>query len=467
MSASGEFSHPSSPPTLMVVDDEPNALFTVSKILEDEGYRVVQALGGRRALRKLKRKRCNVVITDERMPDLSGMELFRKIKEVDDTIPVILLTAYGSVDLAVEALKEGAYYFFEKPILSNLERFLAIVRQATRTEALEREVSTLRREGPKGMGLPEIVGKSRKMQEILGMVRTVAPTEKTVLIEGESGTGKELIARAIHRLSLRKDRPLITVSCGALSDELLTSELFGHVKGAFTGAIEDQKGRFELANGGTLFLDEIAEVPLHLQRRLLRVLQEKEYQKVGSSKTIKTDVRIISATHTDLHEEVKKGNFRDDLYYRLSVVPIKIPPLRERRDDIPLLVGHFLRKYQEGSERYRILPEVMEKLQGYSWPGNIRELENVVQQMMIFCQKRTIQLHDLPPHILINREQLDGSGDSFSLPRLVSELEKGYILQTLNKTNWHFGKTAQQLGLTRKMLGDRIRKYRLDQLRRG
>jgi DNA-binding NtrC family response regulator len=259
---------------------------------------------------------------------------------------------------------------------------------------------------------------------------------------------------------------MVAVSCGALSDDLLTSELFGHVKGAFTGAVEDQKGRFESAHGGTLFLDEISEVPLHLQRRLLRVLQEKEFEKVGSSKTIKTDVRIISATQNDLHEEVKKGNFRDDLYYRLSVVPIMIPALSERGDDIPLLVGHFLRKYQEGKEGYRILPEVMEKLQSYGWPGNIRELENVVQQMMLFCQNRTIQLRDVPPQILIDRDHPQGSGDSFSLPSLVSELEKSYLLQTLKKTGWHLGKTAQQLGMTRKMLGDRIRKYDLDQLKK-
>ncbi|NIS70094.1 MAG: response regulator, partial [Proteobacteria bacterium] len=347
---------------------------------------VVQALGGRAALRKLKRKRCNVVIADEKMPDLSGMELFRKIREIDETVPVIILTAFGSVDFAVEALKEGIFYFFEKPISSGLERFLAIVKQATKTEALERELDALRREREARVGLPKILGKNRKMQEIFEIVRMVAPTEKSVLIQGESGTGKELIARAIHELSRRKDKPMVAVSCGALSDDLLTSELFGHVKGAFTGAIEHKKGRFESADGGTLFLDEIAEVPLHLQRRLLRVLQEKEFEKVGSSQTIRTDVRIITATKTDLFQEVKKGNFRDDLYYRLSVVPIMIPPLRDRKDDVPLLVGHFLRKYQEGNKRYQILPEVIERLQSYPWPGNIRELENVVQQMMIFCQ---------------------------------------------------------------------------------
>ncbi|MBW2058469.1 MAG: sigma-54-dependent Fis family transcriptional regulator [Deltaproteobacteria bacterium] len=462
----GESSRGAEPPTLMVVDDEPNALFTVSKILEDHGYRVVQALGGRRALRKLKRKRCNVVIADERMPDLSGMELFRRIKAMDETIPVIILTAYGSVDFAVQALREGIYYFFEKPIFSNLERFLAIIKQATKTEALERELNALRREKSEGMEFPGIIGKSRKMREVLEMVRMVAPTDKTVLIQGESGTGKELIARAIHKLSPRRGKPMVAVSCGALSDDLLTSELFGHVKGAFTGAVDDQKGRFETAHGGTLFLDEIAEVPLQLQRRLLRVLQEKEFEKVGSSRTIKTDVRIISATQTNLHEEVTKGNFRDDLYYRLSVVPIMIPPLRERTDDIPLLLGHFLTKHQERGERYRVLPEVVEKLQAYRWPGNVRELENVVQQMMIFCQSRTIRLRDLPPHILVNRKDASETGETISLPRLVSELEESYILQALSKTDWHLGETARQLGMTRKMLGDRIRKYQLDRLRK-
>ncbi len=451
----------------MVVDDEPNAVFIVSKILEDHGYQVVQALGGPAALRKLRRKRCNVVIADEKMPDLSGMELFRKIKAIDETIPVIILTAFGSVDFAVEALKAGVFYFFEKPIFSNLERFLAIVKQATKTEALERELNALRREKEEGTRLPKIIGKNRKMQEILEVVRMVAPTDKSVLIQGESGTGKELIARTVHQLSLRKSKPMVAVSCGALSDDLLTSELFGHVKGAFTGAIEHKIGRFESANGGTLFLDEIAEVPLHLQRRLLRVLQEKEFEKVGSSQTIKTDVRIITATKTDLYEEVKNGRFRDDLYYRLNVVPIPIPPLRERRDDVPLLVGHFLHKYQERAKRYQILPEVIERLQAYHWPGNIRELENVVQQMMIFCQNHTIRLRDLPPHVLVDHEEIKGIGETLSLPRLVKELEESYIIQTLHQTNWHLGDTAQRLGMTRKMLGDRIKKYQLDRLKKS
>ncbi len=406
------------------------------------------------------------MITDEKMPDLSGMELFRKIRKIDETIPVIILTAFGSVDLAVQALKEGIFYFFEKPIYSNLERFLAIVKQATKTEALERELDALRKEKEAGIRLPKIIGKNRKMQGVFEVVRTVAAAEKTVLIQGESGTGKELIARAIHRLSRRKDKPMVTVSCGALSDDLLTSELFGHVKGAFTGAIENKVGRFESAIGGTLFLDEIAEVPLHLQRRLLRALQEKEFEKVGSSKTIRSDVRIITATKTDLFEEVKKGNFRDDLYYRLSVVPIIIPPLRERTDDIPLLVGHFLRKYQDGTKKFQILPEVMERLQSYHWPGNIRELENVVQQLMLFCKHYTIRLHDLSPHILVGHEQVQGKGESLSLPRLVTELEKSYIIQTLHETNWHLGQTAERLGMTRKMLGDRIEKYQINDLKK-
>ncbi len=466
MSLKSEDSQLRDSPTIMVVDDEPNALFIISKILEDRGYRVVQALGGRAALRKLKRKRCNVVIADEKMPDLSGMELFRKIRAIDETVPVIILTAFGSVDFAVEALKEGIFYFFEKPISSSLERFLAIVKQATKTEALERELDALRREKEARVGLPKILGKNRKMQEIFEIIRMVAPTEKSVLIQGESGTGKELIAKSIHELSRRKEKPMVAVSCGALSDDLLTSELFGHVKGAFTGAIENKSGRFESADGGTLFLDEIAEVPLHLQRRLLRVLQEKEFEKVGSSKTIRTDVRIITATNTDLFQEVKKGNFRDDLYYRLSVVPITIPPLRDRKDDVPLLVGYFLRKYQEGKKGYQILPEVIERLQSYTWPGNIRELENVVQQMMIFCQNHTIRMRDLPPHIMVDHSEIRDKRDSLSLPRLVSELEKSYIVQTLNKTNWHLGQTAQQLGMTRKMLGDRIQKYQLDRLKK-
>jgi len=444
----------------LVVDDEPNSLFALSRILEDEGYRVITAENGKRALGKLKKDMVNVIVTDERMPDLGGMELLKEVKKRYESIPVIFLTAFGSVDLAVEALKEGAFYFFEKPVANNLERFITIINQAVRTQSLETQIYHLRKEVSEKYSFSNIVGKSRQMLEIFEIIDRVAPTDKTVLIQGESGTGKELIAKAIHSRSLRGNRPMVTVPCGALTDSLLTSELFGHSRGAFTGAEKDQLGRFELAQGGTLFLDEIAEIPLTLQKRLLRILQEGEFQRVGSSKTLKADVRLIAVTNKDLYEEVKNKRFRQDLYYRLSVVPIYIPPLREREDDIPLLIKHFVDKYHEGKRSVRILPEVVEKMKRYPWPGNVRELENVVQQTILFCENQTITTKDLPPQIFLpdlSEDQVEGQ--KISLGDIVSDIEKRCIRRKLHQTNWHLHNTAKELGITRKMLGIRMAKY--------
>lgn len=306
------------------------------------------------------------------------------------------------------------------------------------------------------------MGNSDKMREIFETLERVAPTDKTILIQGESGTGKELIARAIHEKSRRRNKKLVTVNCAALTDTLVTSELFGHNKGAFTGATDVSSGRFELADGGTLFLDEIGETSPLLQKTLLRVLQEKEFEKVGGGKTIKVDVRIICSTNRDLKSEVEKGTFRKDLFYRLNVVPLNLPPLRERKSDISILISHFLKKYEDGSNPITILPEVVEHLKGYDWPGNVRELENIVQQMMVFCRHNTITLSDLPPHILMNNKKMSSvDSDDFSLPKLIEEMEKEYIIEALKKTNWHRENAARLLGITRKMLGDRINKYEL------
>jgi DNA-binding NtrC family response regulator len=454
--------------SILVVDDEPNSLFALSRILEDEGFRVITAQNGKSALAKLKKEMVNVIVTDERMPDLGGMELLKEVKQRYESIPVILLTAFGSVDMAVEALKEGAFYFFEKPVTNNLERFLTIINQAVRTQALEVQIYHLRKEVSEKYSFSNIVGKSPQMLEIFEIVDRVAPLDKTILIQGESGTGKELIAKAIHSLSLRGTRPMVTVACGALTDSLLTSELFGHSKGAFTDAVKEQLGRVELAQGGTLFLDEISEIPINFQKRLLRILQEKEFQRVGSSQTIKADIRIIAATNKDLYEEVRNKRFRQDLYYRLSVVPITIPPLRERREDIPLLVKHFLDKYSDGIHPPRILPDVVERMKQYPWPGNVRELENVVQQMILFCQNETITAKDLPPRIFLAEisEDLVEEGTT-SLTDIVSDIEKKYILSKLHQTNWHLHNTAKALGITRKMLGIRMAKYGITHPRKG
>ena len=450
--------------TILVVDDEPNALFGLCQILTGEGYKVIPAESGKAALERLKRDQIDMIITDERMPGLSGTELLSEIKRMDQGIPVILITAYGSISMAVEALKRGAFYFFEKPIFSKLEWFLSITRQALKTQEMEREINYLRKEISEKYSFPNIIGNHPKMGEIFEIIGKVAKTEKTVLIQGESGTGKDLIAKTIHYHSMRKNKPLITVNCGALTDTLLTTELFGHAKGAFTGAVRDTVGRFQVADGGTLVLDEISEVPLNLQKTLLRVIEEKEFERVGSSQSLKVDVRILATTNRNLREEVSKGNFREDLYFRLSIVPIIIPPLRERISDIPLLVNHFLKKFQESKAPVRIEPEMLEYLKTYQWPGNIRELANCVQQMMLFSNGDTITCKECPPYILSKEEDeaiLEREDKRVPLMKMVSALEKKWILSKLKESNWNKAKAAELLGLTRKMLANRIAKYKI------
>ena len=449
-------------PVVLVVDDEPNSLFGVCQILTDEGFRAIPARNGIEALEVLKKDGVNVIVTDERMPDLTGMELLSEVKKMGHRVPVILITAYGSVSMAVESLKRGAFYFFEKPIFNNLEQFLAIIRQALKTQEMERELDHLRKEVTEKYSFPNIITNHPKMFEIFELIGRVAGTDRTVLIQGESGTGKDLIAKTIHYNSLRGDKPLVTVNCGALTETLLTSELFGHTKGAFTGAVKDTIGRFQMADGGTLVLDEIGEVPFHLQKALLRIIEEKEFEKVGDSRSIKVDVRILSTTNRNLQEEVKKENFREDLYFRLSIVPITLPPLRERPSDIPLLANHFLKKLQEGKVPVRIEPEVLEHLKTYPWPGNIRELMNVLQQMMVFCNGNTITINDLPPHMFVRAELEQGATNGkVRLMKMVADLEKKWLLNKLRESDWNQEKATELLGITRKMLANRIRKYKI------
>src|SRR4030043_1592749 len=450
------------PALILVVDDEPNSLFGTCEVLTEEGYRVIPAENGKEALEKLKSDSVNLIITDEKMQGLSGMELLLEAKEIEPQIPVILVTAYGSVSMAVEALKQGAFYFFEKPIFNKLEQFLTIIRQALKTQEMERELDHLRKEVSEKYSFPNIIGQHPKILEIFEIIGKIAKTDKTVLIQGESGTGKDLIAKTIHYNSTRKEKPLVTVNCGALTDTLLTSELFGHVKGAFTGAIKDKIGRFQMADEGTLVLDEIGEVPLHLQKTLLRVIEYKEFERVGDSRPVKVDVRIVSSTNRNLKEEVAKGNFREDLYYRLSIVPITVPPLRERVSDIPLLVSHFLRQFQGEKKTIRIEPEVVEHLKSCHWSGNIRELANVIQQMMVLCRRDTITMNDLPPLLLSADEKPSGEKiGKVSLTRIISDLERRGILSKLKESDWNQEKTAKLLGITRKMLMSRMRKYNI------
>jgi len=451
-------------PSILVVDDEPNSLFGICQVLADEGFQTISARTGKEALEKLKTDAVNLIITDEKMPDLTGTELLLEVKKTHPTIPVILISAYGSVLMAVEALKKGAFYFFEKPIFDKLERFFIIIRQALKTQEMEKEIDSLRKEVTEKYSFPNIVGHHPKMQEIFEIINRVAETDATVLIQGESGTGKDLIAKTIHYNSLRKEKPLVTVNCGALTESLLTSELFGHRKGAFTGAVKDTIGRFQAADGGSLELDEIGEIPVNLQKTLLRVIEEKEFEKVGDSQSTKVDVRIISTTNRNLREEVSKGSFREDLFYRLSIVPITIPPLRERPSDIPLLADYFLKKFQKGKVSIRIEPEVTEQLKTFSWSGNVRELANIIQQMTVFCRRNTISIDDLPPHLFLKEglEQKKSSG-KVQLAKMVSELERKWIVTKLKECDWNQEKTAKLLGITRKMLANRINKYNIKQ----
>ena len=449
-------------PSILVVDDEPNSLFGICQVLTDEGFHPLPAKNGIEALETLKTNSVNLIITDEKMPDMSGTELLSEVKKRHPDIPVILITAYGSVSLAVEVLKRGAFYFFEKPIFDKLERFFIIIRQALKTQEMEREIDYLRKEVTEKYSFPNIIGDYPKMQGIFEIISKVAETDATVLIQGESGTGKDLIAKTIHYHSLRKREPLLMVNCGALTESLLTSELFGHRKGAFTGAIKDTIGRFQAADRGTLVLDEIGEVPINLQKTLLRVIEEKEFERVGDSQSTKVDVRIISTTNRNLQEEVAKGNFREDLYYRLSIVPITIPPLRERTSDIPLLVNHFLKKLRGGKVPLKIEPEVVEQLKTFSWSGNVRELANIIQQMVVFCRKNTITIDDLPPHLFIKEGNIQRQeGGKVQLGKMVSDLEKKWIVSKLKETDWNQEKAAKLLGITRKMLINRISKYHI------
>ncbi len=450
-------------PSLLVVDDEPNSLFGISQILIDEGYEVIQASIGKEALEWLEKKEINLVITDEKMPGLSGMDLLYEIKKSDQQIPVILLTAYGSVSMAVEALKQGAYYFFEKPIFNILDKFLAIIRQALKTQELEKELSHLRKEVREKYSFPNIIGQGQKMMEVFEFIGRVGQTESTVLIQGESGTGKDLIAKTIHYNSPRKNKPLIAVNCGALTDTLLASELFGHTKGSFTGAVRDTVGRFQAAEGGTLVLEEIGEVPLQSQKVLLRVLETKVLERVGSSQSVEVDVRIIVTTNRNLREEVNNGNFRKDLYYRLNILSVTVPPLRERVSDIPLLTDYFLKKYQLGETPFRIKPDVMAFLKTGPWHGNVRELSNVIQHIITFCRNNLITMNDLPSYLLSNEDEFqEMEKGEIDLSKMVSDLEKRWILKKLEEGGWNQQKAMELLGVTRRMLANRIRKYQIE-----
>jgi len=449
--------------TILVVDDEKNYRLVMETLLTKEGYQVLTASSGEEGLTALKEADVDLVVTDMKMPGLDGLQLLGALKERLPDLPIIIMTAYGTVDKAVKAMKKGAFDYITKPFEN--EQMLLSVARALELSRLVRQNRMLQGQVASRYGFESLVGQSRSMREVYALIEKVAPTKTTVLVDGESGTGKELIARAIHHRSLRRDKPFVSVNCSALTETLLESELFGHEKGAFTGASQTRKGRFELAHDGTLFLDEIAHTSPALQVKLLRVVQEMAFERVGGSRTIEVDVRLIVATNRDLKAEVAAGRFQEDLYYRLNVVHIQLPPLRERPDDIPLLAVHFLQKYSTELGRVGLdfEPEVLEALSSYSWPGNVRELENVIERAVVLASGEGIRPVDLPAELRGGGlSQLDM--DSFvspgtSLPEALERFEQYLIRLALKKADYVQARAAETLGIGKSLLQYKLKKY--------
>jgi DNA-binding NtrC family response regulator len=436
--------------SLLVVDDENVVRESLGKWFEEEGYVVETATSAREALLKMARQRWDLALLDIKMPGMDGLELHRKIREVDGETIVIIMTGYASVETAVQALKDGAYDYITKPF--DPDDLARLVRKALEHRQIKEENVRLRESLAEAQAV-ELVGQSEPMQRVLELVRTVAPLDTTVLIHGESGTGKELVARAIHQLSPRRFMPLVTLHCGALTETLLESELFGHEKGAFTGAQYRKKGKFEVAEGGTVFLDEIADISLKTQTDLLRVLQEKEITRVGGNQVIKVDFRAVAASNKDLGGLVKEGLFRPDLYYRLNVFGIALPALRERREDIPLLVEHFVKKYARAmNKRFTgVSRAALEILLAYSWPGNVRELENAIERAMVMGREPELRPGDFPL-------QVGGEG-RVEVGVTLEEVERAHIQRVLEGCDWNQTRAAKMLEIDRVTLYNKIKKY--------
>ena len=448
---------------VMVVDDEKNIREGLGKALEMDGHNIFLASNGKEAFELIKANEMDLVIADLKMPEMSGEELLKQISGSYPTIPVIILTGHGTIESAVNAMRDGAYDFMTKPV--NLDRLSMLVSRALSNRHLVLEHRALQQELERSKSKAEyaqIIGKSSRMKHVIDIVEQVAETKASVLISGESGVGKELIADSIHRLSNRKDKPFIKVHCAALAESLLESELFGHEKGSFTGAIGRKRGRFELAHPGTIFLDEIGEINQNIQIKILRVIQEKQFERVGGEETLEVDVRILAATNKDLRAEIEAGNFREDLFYRLNVVNIHVPPLRERKEDIPLLAASFLKEFSEENSRKieGIEPKAMSSLHNYSWPGNIRELRNCIESAVVLCKGHVITEEDLPPSV---RAGSDQDYIKINLGSSLSDAEREIIRETLLYKNGNKSKTAEVLGIGRKTLHRKIQDYKLDE----
>ena len=450
--------------TVLIVDDEKNYLVVLEALLASEGYDIITADNPDEALRLIKESDLDLVITDMKMPGISGMTILEEAKKVNPDLPIIIMTAFGSIEMAVEAMKKHAYDYIEKPFKN--EALKLTVKKALQNYRLFKENRLLSEALSDRYRFGNIIGKSRPMQEIYDLIRKVSRSKTSVFITGESGTGKELIANAIHYNSPRKDRPFISINCGALTETLLESELFGHERGAFTGAVSMKKGRFEMADGGTLFLDEVSEMSPALQVKLLRVLQEMEFERVGGTRTIDVDVRILSASNRDIKDDVSKGRFREDLYYRLNVIHIEVPSLNERGEDIRLLVNHFINKYGGGDsdEKPELSPEAWKILFNHNWPGNIRELENVIERAVVLNSGGLITPDDLPAYLIeeedeINIEKFIPAGAP--LQKTLEQIEEQLIRRALKSCNNVQSHAADMIGITKSLFQHKMKKYNI------
>jgi two-component system nitrogen regulation response regulator NtrX len=444
---------------VLVVDDETAIREAIRMTLEYEGYRVDEARSGQEGIDKATKTPYDAILLDIKMPVLDGIEVLENLKEQRVQTPIIMVSGHGDISTAVECTKRGAFDFLEKPL--NRDKLLLSVRNAVRTQKLEEEVGELRERAERDY---QLVGESPAMRELKGQIELAAPTKATVLIQGESGTGKELVAREIHRRSSRSRMPFVQVNCAAIPEELIESELFGHEKGSFTGAVRKQTGKFVAADGGTIFLDEIGDMSLRTQAKVLRVLQEGEVEPVGSATVVKVDVRVIAATNKDLTDEIRAGRFREDLYYRLNVIPVRTPPLRERREDIPLLAQHFAALFSQEYNRHpkKFTPAALKALQDSAWRGNVRELRNMIERLVIMVPSDSIDITDLPAEFFRAAGEIIASAMRLSkLQEFKDEAEKAFILAKLRENGWNVSKTAEAIDTPRSNLYKKIEQYNI------
>lgn len=448
--------------TIMIVDDEPSIRTSLEGVLEDEGYKAIAASSGEEALKIMEEEVPDLVFLDIWMPGIDGIETLKRMRELYPGLQVIMISGHGTIETAVSATKLGAFDFIEKPL--SLEKTLLTVKNAFNYRRLKDENIILRQQAK---GQYKLTGKGPAIRQLQETIERVAPTQATVLITGENGTGKELVARAIHHFSPRNTRPLVEVNCAAIPEDLIESELFGHERGAFTGANERRRGRFDMANNGTLFLDEIGDMSLKTQAKILRILEEQRFERVGGTKTFQVDVRIIAATNKDLKQEIEEGWFREDLYYRLNVIPLQVPPLRERTEDIPSLVEDFLEEFARESSiaKKSVADDVISVLQRQPWPGNVRELKNFIERLVILVSDEVIELQHLPASFLESYDPVTAINvlDQANFKEAKIQFEKEYLRKKLAEYNWNISKTAGAIGIERSHLHRKLKAYGIEQ----